>query len=99
MEIGETPAETARRELQEETGLEAKIISFLGIYIHRTDYYGELLIIGYAVRITGGEFNLDDELQEAKFVEHDKLPPIPFNSHRQLIETAFTRELNTPDSK
>lgn len=89
MEVGETPEETCLRELAEETGFQATLISFLDIYDHDSDFYGELLIIGYAARITGGELELDDEVQAAEFVAPEAVPPIPFRSHRRLIEQAL----------
>ncbi len=79
--------EWARRELKEETGLEAIPGELLGLYNHRTDYYGELLVIAYAAEITGGSFEIDKkELQAARFVTPDTVPPIPFKSHRDAIK-------------
>ncbi len=86
MEAGESPEQTCLRELFEETALEAAQPRLLGVYSEYTDYYGELLIVAYAVKITGGSLQIDKtELQEAEFVSPATLPAIPFPSHLDAI--------------
>lgn len=85
IESGETPEQTVLRELKEETGLHGRIKNILGVYIENTDVYGDILLLGYCVEITGGKMKPNSDTVEVKFFPKDRLPPIPFLSHRSII--------------
>ncbi len=91
IESGEDPEETCLRELREETGLDGKIVGLIGVYIQRTGRYGNLLIVGYAVKVFGEEISVNHELKEAKFVNRRQLPFIPFSTHRIMIKEVFKK--------
>jgi 8-oxo-dGTP diphosphatase len=62
VEYGEDPAESAVREVLEETGLEAKIVDCLGwIFINRTSWPGPMVQIMYEAEIIGGQVKGSDE--------------------------------------
>jgi len=85
IESGETAETACLRELQEETGVKGKIKRLVGVYAQGTKYYGSLLVIGYEVTVTRALIRLNSELKEARFVGKNKLPDIPFLSHRKMI--------------
>ena len=87
VENGETPAEAAARELEEETGLRAEGAVLVDVLHHFSDFYGtSLIIIGYAFGSHEGEPVPGDDAVDARFFEAGDLPPVAFESHRRLIE-------------
>ncbi|RMH18152.1 MAG: NUDIX domain-containing protein [Acidobacteria bacterium] len=68
---GETPQETARRELLEETGLTARLGPVVHVSRERRPAH---LTIAFAGRIEGGEPRLSGEILEARYFPADALP-------------------------
>jgi ADP-ribose pyrophosphatase YjhB (NUDIX family) len=89
VELDETPGFACLRELEEETGIKAKIKRLIGIYFQKSREYGSLLVIGYEVNISKYILSLNKELKDAKFFSKKDLPTIPFSSHRRIIEEVF----------
>jgi len=52
IESGESSEEACLRELQEETGLKGEIKRLIGVYIQKSKYYGDHLVIGYEVSVS-----------------------------------------------
>ena len=66
MEIGETAAQCALRELGEETGVAAELVGLIDVI----DYFGEtgqLVLIDYAARWIAGEPVAGDDAADARF--------------------------------
>lgn len=88
MEIGETPEETALRELNEETGVNGKISNILGVLSHPSVLYGTVSITGYSVEKFTGKFFLVMMPWTADFLNMKKcrkLPLIPIFPLLELI--------------
>jgi ADP-ribose pyrophosphatase YjhB (NUDIX family) len=86
MEYDETPEETALRELYEETSLKAEIIKLLGVHSQHTRVYGNLIIITFLVKITGGKIKAGDDAEEAKFFRIEETPKMKYEFYNQAIE-------------
>ena len=75
MEAYERAEDAALREAKEETGLDMKIVSLLGVY---TDRYGEggdyTLNLHYIAEIVGGEMKAMDDVAELEWFDIDKVP-------------------------
>jgi NAD+ diphosphatase len=77
------------RETKEETGLDVKIIKYLGNF---PDIYGNLLqhtlVFTYLVEIVSGEPTPQDDVAELKWFDLDKIPydQIPFQSARSALK-------------
>jgi len=91
IEIDETPEKACLRELKEETGLKGKIVRLIGVYSQRSKLYTNVLIIGYEVEARGN-LSPGSDSQRTEFFPSDKLPPIPFSSHRKIIRDAQIKE-------
>lgn len=82
---GESPAQGALRELREETGFDGEIeaLAWVGGGRPRRE-----VAIAYLVRLTGGRFRANDEIDQFGFVALDQLPEglLPFQ--RAVIEAA-----------
>jgi len=86
IEIGESPVEAARRELKEETGLQAMDPEIVdALYQESTFYHTSILIIGYYFRKYTGTPVAGDDAKEIGFFPIDNLPDMAFESHRELI--------------
>ncbi len=80
MKPGETIAETAVREVKEETGLDVEVVSLVGIYSnpdHVVEYSdGEVrqqFSVCFACRYLGGELATSDETSEVGYFSPDKV--------------------------
>jgi len=91
IEIDETPEKACLRELEEETGLKGKIVGLIGVYSQKSKLYKNVLIIGYEVEARG-TLSPGSDSQRAEFFPLDKLPSIPFSSHRKIIEDGIKTE-------
>ena len=91
LELDETYAQAAIREVLEETGLNVRLTSFLGIY-HNPDMIwsngDRAHTIGayFAAEVTGGALRVDEESLELRFFAADELPPLCFPDHRLALE-------------
>lgn len=75
MEIGETIAETAVREVREETGLDVALTGILGLYTdpgHVIAYSdGEVrqeFVVAYTAQVIGGALRVSDESTELRWI-------------------------------
>ena len=86
MEAGETPEQTAVRELQEETGLIAQLTGLFGVYAGFDDPRVRAVLILYTGLATGGEARAGDDAIELEWFALDALPDdLAFASHRQAL--------------
>jgi NADH pyrophosphatase NudC (nudix superfamily) len=86
IEMGESMEEAALRELNEETGLKGKILSFIDCFYQASPFYGSIIIFGYRVDSISGQLQAGDDMEELFFFDMYNLPQIAFESHRKLIE-------------
>jgi ADP-ribose pyrophosphatase YjhB (NUDIX family) len=88
---GETPAQGALRELREETGFEGEVEALVSVGggLPRSE-----IGIAYLVRITGGHFRPNAEVDAYAFAELDALPPdlIPLQRGVIALAVALRRE-------
>ena len=90
MELGETPEESAIRELEEETGLKGRIDTLVGVISHNSSYYGSVVIISYRVMHYFGWLKPGHDASEAAFFHLRDLPEIAFETHKRFIQMGYS---------
>ncbi|NLE74261.1 MAG: NUDIX hydrolase [Actinobacteria bacterium] len=84
-ELDESIEEAALRELHEETGVEGVVRGLLDVDSDSNDYYGDLLIVTFEVRKTGGQERPGDDAADVAYFPLHDLPPIAFTSNQKAI--------------
>lgn len=91
MELGETAAQAALRELAEETGVSGEMLGLVDV----VDYLGgeiQMVLIDFAVRWTGGEPVAGDDAAEAGFFPLEQaLTMVSWSETRRIIGEAAAR--------
>jgi len=81
----EDPAEAARRECLEETGLEVEIQELMTVIGGREHPNGADIVIVYRATITGGDLRAGDDADQVGFFAWDDLPPLAFKATRAAL--------------
>lgn len=92
IEQTELPEEAVIRELKEETGIRGSVQKLLGVHIEPTEVYGNVLLLGYEISPVGYKPRPKSDTQEVRFFPLNKLPNIPFASHRAIIKQGLEKE-------
>jgi 8-oxo-dGTP diphosphatase len=89
VEYGDDVENTARREVQEETGLVVELGPLFGIYSYFDDPRQHGIIILYRASVIGGALGAGDDAAEVAFFASDALPPLEqvgFATHRRALQ-------------
>jgi ADP-ribose pyrophosphatase YjhB (NUDIX family) len=86
VEPGETPWDAVVREIDEETGLAARVERLTGVYCwpERNE-----VIFSFLCTTAGGDLRTSDETRDVRFFAPDALPPNLLREHRQRLEDAL----------
>ena len=74
MEVDETPAQAAEREVFEETGLIVRVSDLLDVYFFDDDPRGNGILILYSAAVTGGSLQGSAEGREVRFFAPEEIP-------------------------
>jgi ADP-ribose pyrophosphatase YjhB (NUDIX family) len=86
MEYGETPEHCAVRELEEETGIVARLTGLYGVYAGFDDPRVRAVLILYTAERISGRLHPGDDATDARYFPLRRLPArIAFASHRQAL--------------
>ena len=103
MEPGETIAETAVREVKEETGIDVEVVSLVGIYSnpqHVVEYSdGELrqqFSVCFECRRIGGEVATSDETSEVGYFSPDEIETMGIHPSIRLRIQHFLENRDEP---
>lgn len=83
---GEDPAEAARRECEEESGLQIRITGLLDVIAGKEHPRGADFVIVYYGQVTGGVLHPGDDADRAAFFPIENLPPLAFRATSLAIQ-------------
>lgn len=86
----ESTEETVKREVKEETNLEATSIKLVGVYSDPKRHPKQVINLVYLVTIADGEAKHGDDAMDLKWFPLDALPDPMALDHKQNIEDAQT---------
>lgn len=94
LEMNETYEEAVLREIREETGLEVRLDSFLGIYHNHEMVWSNgdaahVITAFFTASIVKGEPRIDEESYELRFFERDEIPALFAEDHIAVLEAYF----------
>jgi ADP-ribose pyrophosphatase YjhB (NUDIX family) len=96
IEVGESPVESAAREVKEETGLDVEITGLFDCWATSEDPRTPIVSFAFTARVIGGDLEPGDDADAAEFFPEDELPEeIAFETHlntvRRYLETRSHR--------
>jgi 8-oxo-dGTP diphosphatase len=92
IEMKESPADAARREIKEECGIAAHEPSLVDIIYQESAFFDvSILIIGYSFASFEGAPCPGDDAGEVRFYSLDDLPRLAFESHGRMIQRFLAR--------
>ncbi|MCX6179566.1 MAG: NUDIX hydrolase [Chlorobiales bacterium] len=92
LEAGEDAKAGCLRELREETSLEGKIDSLIGIYHRDIEPYGSVLALAYRVVVADAAIAINHELFDAGFYPEHLIPEVRIPLHQKIIKDAALYE-------
>jgi len=85
VESGESPPDSVRREIREETGLEVGELEVIGAYASAYGAGRWTVDVGYRCSTIGGELALSAEKSAAAWHALEELPPLAFAGERSAL--------------
>ena len=100
-DVGDTPSEAILREVREESGFDARVLSVVGVYDTNRVPNKEWLPFYHAYKllflceIIGGEARASHETPDVSFFALDEIPPLSgYRTNLNIIEDAFAQAEN-----
>lgn len=85
VELGETTETAVVRELQEETGLETRVVRLVGVYSDPArDPRGHTVTVAYALEPAGGRLHAGSDAKAIVLLDPEALPPLAFD-HARIV--------------
>jgi len=86
-EADESIEEAALRELEEETGVQGKIVGHVDVDSCVNYFYGDLIFLTFEVIQIGGQLSPGSDTVEVKYFPIEKAPRLAFSSNTKAVET------------
>lgn len=95
VEMDESVADAALRELREEAGIEGRILQMLHVDSQKLDYYGDVLIATFETEKIGGVETPGKDSEAVAYFPLDRLPELAFDSNEKAIRAC--KEIHKED--
>ena|SRR5215218_6870036 len=95
MELDESAADGCRREVREETGLETRVVRFIGVYDSPRRSPTQTVTLAFLLEPAGGDLRAGDDAAEAGWMSLGDVPPLAFD-HSQIVADAVQGLVRTP---
>ncbi len=95
VDFDEDPAETAIREVAEETGLQVEVTGLLDVVSGREHPRGANLVLVYRGRVVGGTLAPADDAAEVAFFDPQQLPPLAFRATKHALAVWQAQEAHS----
>jgi ADP-ribose pyrophosphatase YjhB (NUDIX family) len=92
VDLGESTAGAAVREVKEETGYDVELRGLVGVYSEATR---PVVFVVYGGELVGGELMPCDEVEEVKLFGADDLPALAFEHDSQIVRDWQTGRWST----
>lgn len=105
LEINESIADGAIREVKEETNLDIEIDKFIGVFINpmmvwRETDKAKVFAYGFLGRVIGGDLRInDDESLEFRYFSRENLPTIHSIDNLDIIKAYYDNRFNLLEGK
>lgn len=87
VDLGESPATAAIREVKEETGFDVRLSGLVGVY---SSPNRPVVLVVYGAEVTGGSPIQCDEVEETALFSESALPPLAFEHDSQIVADWLT---------
>ena len=85
IELGETAEDAVIREVREETGLETKVLHFVGVFSDpKRDPRGHVISIAYALEVVGGRLSAGSDAADILLLDPAEVPSMAFD-HNEIV--------------
>ncbi|MGH2460323.1 MAG: NUDIX hydrolase [Chloroflexota bacterium] len=82
VDLGESPATAAVREVKEETGYDVRLSGLVGVYAGPNR---PVVLVVYTGDVVGGTLGGCDEVEETALFDESELPPLAFEHDQQIV--------------
>jgi 8-oxo-dGTP diphosphatase len=91
VELGETVAEAVVREVREETGLETKVVRFVGVFSDpKRDPRGHTVSIAFSLEAIGGALAAGSDAADIALIDPERPPAMAFD-HNDIVRAWLGR--------
>ncbi|MDD3620382.1 MAG: NUDIX hydrolase [Desulfobulbaceae bacterium] len=85
-ETGESILDAAVRELEEETGIQGRIVQLRDVDSCSNSFYGDLLFLTFEMEQTGGVLQAGDDAEAVRFFPLTRVPRLAFPSNSKALQ-------------
>lgn len=87
VESGESIEAAARRELEEETGIQGRIVALVDADSGVNSFYGDLIFLCFEAEMSGGSLQAGGDTVAAKYFPIDEIPTLAFPANNRAVQT------------